>query len=88
MKVRVVRPLHYAGVRKEIGEILDLPDGRALEAVSTGRAERVEAAKPPSGPMTTKSVVTDDPPAPAVKPEEAEKPAAARKKGAPKDVGQ
>lgn len=54
MRVRVVRPLCVGGIRKEVGEIVDLPN--AAEAISTGRAERIREEKaPPVGPMTTVS---------------------------------
>jgi hypothetical protein len=54
MLVRVVRPLCVGGIRKEVGELVDLPN--AQEAISTGRAERiVEGEIPPVGPMTTDS---------------------------------
>lgn len=54
MKVRVVRPLCVGGIRKEVGEIVDLPN--AQEAISTGRAERYEEQEiAPVGPMTTDS---------------------------------
>lgn len=53
MRVRVVRPLCVGGIRKEVGEIVDLPN--AQEAISTGRAERIEEAPAPVGPMTTES---------------------------------
>jgi len=55
MRVRVVRPLCVGGIRKEVGEIVDLPN--AAEAIQSGRAERIpEEPAPPVGPMTTESV--------------------------------
>jgi len=58
MKVRVVRPIYVGGIRKEVGEIFDLPN--AGDALSTGRVERIkeepEKPAPPSGPMTTETV--------------------------------
>lgn len=54
MKVRVIRPLCVAGVRKEVGEIVDLYN--AAEAIQAGRAERMPEETPASaGPMTTES---------------------------------
>lgn len=54
MMLRVVRPLCVGGIRKEVGDIVDLPN--AAEAIHTGRAERITEAPPPVGPMTTESV--------------------------------
>lgn len=56
MLVRVVRPLCVGGIRKEVGELVDLRPPVAAEAISTGRAERIpESESAPVGPMTTDS---------------------------------
>ena len=54
MRVVVTRPVLFGGNRKEVGDILDLPDAQAIESISTGRTKRAPAEKPaPAGPMTT-----------------------------------
>lgn len=54
MRVRVIRPLCVGGVRKEVGEVVDLSN--AAEAIQSGRAVRVADEPPPAGPMSTESV--------------------------------
>jgi hypothetical protein len=60
MKVRVAAPMYVGGIRREVGEIVDLPTVDAVGAIHRGRAERIEEQAPvaPSpGPMTTTSIV-------------------------------
>lgn len=56
MRLKVVRPLLWGGVRREIGEFLEIEDGKAIEAIATGRVARAAEETPPRpGPMTTQT---------------------------------
>jgi hypothetical protein len=54
MKVRVAAPMYVGGIRREVGEIVDLPPVDAMGAIHRGRAERIkeQVAAPSPGPMT------------------------------------
>jgi hypothetical protein len=54
MRVRVSQPMYVGGIRKEVGEFVDLPSVDALGAIYRGRAERVGEEPPAPGPMTIK----------------------------------
>lgn len=56
MRVRVTRAFLIKGERQEVGKELDVVDFVGGELISTGKAERVGASPPVSGPMTTESV--------------------------------
>jgi hypothetical protein len=66
MLVRVTQPMYVGGVRREVGDTVDLPYVDAMGAIHRGRAARIpeevpapppppEAPKPPPAPMTTES---------------------------------
>jgi len=55
MRVRVVRAFRIGGKAQDKGGEVDLPDNLAREIISSGKAERVAAAPPVSGPLTTES---------------------------------
>jgi hypothetical protein len=55
MRVRVLRPLWYAGEVRKVGVEMDFPDQLAREAIHIGKVERVVEEKAPAAPMTTAS---------------------------------
>lgn len=84
MRVEVVRPLLWGGVRQEVGAVLDIEDGKAIEAIATGRVKRAGDLPPssPSGPMTMNRIDKPaEPPAEAA----AEPVVGKKRKGAKED---
>lgn len=56
MKVKLLRPMCFGGVRFEVGALKDVPDLLARELLAQGRAEAAGGEKlPPAGPMTTET---------------------------------
>lgn len=58
MMVRVVRPCYFGGTLKSPGDVFDLRDDFAREAIGTGRVARETPAPPVAGPMTTETTET------------------------------
>jgi hypothetical protein len=56
MRLRVVRQAYFGGLLKAVGDVFELRDDLAREALGTGRVVRELPAPPVSGPMTTESV--------------------------------
>ena len=54
MRVRVSQPMYVGGIRREGGDVVDLPTVDALGAIYRGRAERIGDEPPAPGPMTIK----------------------------------
>jgi hypothetical protein len=63
MRVRVSQPMYVGGIRREVGDIVDLPTVDALGAIYRGRAERVGDEPPAPGPMTIKQAEPEAEPA-------------------------
>lgn len=55
MKVKLLKPLHFGGARKEAGSVMDLADPTARELLVRGVAEPAGDLPPPAGPMTSES---------------------------------
>ena len=55
MKVRLLKAMCFGGARHEAGTSVEVSDLIGRELLTQGRAERVDGAKTPSGPMTTET---------------------------------
>jgi hypothetical protein len=78
--------MYVGGIRREVGDLVDLPSVDALGAIYRGRAERVGEEPPAPGPMTSNPVEPVAVAEPAAEPQVEPAPVLGKKrKGAQKE---